>query len=124
VGPTPTTFSAWPLNQRLCYADSSGVNSRNESHPRPAATLAVYCRSCSSPLVQASGWAKTSETHWQVRLWCPECWHEQTVVLDRAQAAYLSLAVEEGFACVLEAFEGLDTIVITEPDTRRHPRPS
>jgi hypothetical protein len=41
------------------------------------------------------------------------------VVLDRAQAAYLSLVVEEGFACALEAFEGLDTILTTEPDTKR-----
>ena len=41
------------------------------------------------------------------------------MVLDRAQAACLSLAVEEGFACVLEAFEGLDTILTTEPGTRR-----
>jgi hypothetical protein len=54
-----------------------------------------------------------------VRLWCPECWREQNVVLDRAEAAYLSLAVEEGFACVLEAFEGLAKILITEPGTRR-----
>jgi hypothetical protein len=72
-----------------------------------------------SPLVQASGWTKDDESHWKVRLWCPECWREQIVVLDGAQAAYLSLAVEEGFACVLEAFEGLDAILTTEPGTRR-----
>lgn len=41
------------------------------------------------------------------------------MVLDRAQASYLSLAVEEGFASVLEAFEGLDAIRTTEPDTKR-----
>lgn len=46
------------------------------------------------------------------------------VVLDRAQAAYLSLAVEEGFASVLEAFEGLDTIVTTEARGRRDLNPS
>jgi hypothetical protein len=90
-----------------------------EDHPRPAAALAVFCRCCSSPLVQASGWAKLDESRWKVRLWCPECWHEQTATLDRAQAAYLSLAVEEGFACVLEAFEGIDSIVTTEPVRRR-----
>jgi hypothetical protein len=79
----------------------------------------VFCRFCSSPLVQASGWTKQDESHWQVRLWCPECWRERTMVLDRAQASYLSLAVEEGFASVLEAFEGLDAIRTTEPDTKR-----
>jgi hypothetical protein len=37
------------------------------------------------------------------------------VVLDPAQASYLSLAVEEGFASVLEALEGLDAILTVEP---------
>jgi hypothetical protein len=46
------------------------------------------------------------------------------VVLDRAQAAYLSLAVEEGFATVLETFEGLETIVTTEPSRKRGRNPS
>jgi len=86
--------------------------------------LAVYCRYCASPLVQAAAWTKQDDSHWKVRLWCPECWREQAVVLDRTQAAYLSLAVEEGFACVLEAFEGLDAIVTTEPPTRKRPKPS
>jgi hypothetical protein len=70
-------------------------------------------------LVQASGWTKEDESHWNVRLWCPECWHEQMVLLDRAQAAYLSLAVEEGFALALEMFEGLDAMVTVEPGTTR-----
>jgi hypothetical protein len=58
------------------------------------------------------------EAHWKVRLWCPECWHDQTLVLDRAQAAYLSLAVEEGFACLLETFEVLDAIPTVQPGLR------
>lgn len=78
----------------------------------------MHCRSCSSPLVQASGWTKENDEHWHVRLWCPECWHEQMAVLDRAQAAYLSVAVEEGFACVLEALEGLDGIPTVAPGDR------
>jgi hypothetical protein len=62
------------------------------------------------------------ESRWKVRLWCPECWHDQLVVLDKAQAAYLSLAVEEGFASVLETLEGLDGILAVEPQRRRgHP---
>jgi hypothetical protein len=58
------------------------------------------------------------DSHWKARLWCPECWHDQMLVLDRAQAAYLSLAVEEGFACLLEAFEGLETMPTAEPGRR------
>jgi hypothetical protein len=100
------------------------VTNRSDNQPRPATALAVYCRHCSSPLVQASGWTKDDESHWKVRLWCPECWSEQNVVLDRAQATYLSLAIEEGFACVIEAFEGLDAIVTAEPDTERRQKPS
>jgi ribosomal protein S27E len=92
------------------------VSSKKDNHPREAAALAVFCRSCSSPLVQASGWVMEDEAHWRVRRWCPECWHDQTLRLDRAQSAYLSLAVEEGFACLLEAFEGLEAIPTIEPD--------
>jgi ribosomal protein S27E len=96
----------------------------SDSHLRPGAALAVFCRNCSSPLVQASGWMQQGEAHWKVRLWCPECWHEQGVLLDRAQAAYLSLAVEEGFASVIEAFEGIDAIVTAEPGAGREKNPS
>jgi hypothetical protein len=99
------------------------VTSNRDNHGRPAGALSLFCRYCASPLVQASGWTKEDERHWNVRLWCPECWQEQRVVLDRAQAAYLSLAIEEGFARVLEAFEGLDTIVTNEPGAKRHPSP-
>lgn len=112
------------LNRRPPPADSCSVTSRSDNQPRPAAALAVFCRYCSSPLVQASDWTKQDQSCWQVRLWCPECWREQMVVLDRAQAAYLSLAVEEGFASVLETFEGLDTIVTTETRGRRDRNPS
>ena len=41
------------------------------------------------------------------------------IVLDRAQAAYLSLAVEEGFAAVLETFEGLNAVLTIEPQRRQ-----
>jgi ribosomal protein S27E len=97
-------------------------NSENDCCPAPA--LAVFCRSCGSPLVQASGWTQAEEAQWKVRLWCPECWHEQSALLNKAQASYLSLAVEEGFACVLQAFEALDAIPTIEPDARRGRRPS
>jgi hypothetical protein len=54
-------------------------------------------------------------------LWCPECWHEHTALLDRPQAACLSLVVEEGFATVLETFERLGGIPTIEPGNRgRH----
>jgi hypothetical protein len=106
------------LNRTATLADSCTVTSTGDNHPRTPAALALYCRSCSSPLVQASGWTKEDEQHWKVRLWCPECWHDQTVVLDKAQASYLSVAVEEGFASALESLEGLDAIRTIEPRRR------
>ncbi|MCE5255048.1 MAG: hypothetical protein LLG45_12745 [Actinomycetia bacterium] len=63
----------------------------------------IFCRVCSSPLVQASDWRPEEETVWYVRLWCPECGFEQAAILDRPQSTYLSLAIEEGFAQMLEA---------------------
>jgi hypothetical protein len=104
-------------------ADKPPVTSAADNHPRPAAALALYCRSCSSPLLQASGWTKEDDSHWQVRLWCPECWRDQMAILDRAQAAYLSLAVEEGFASLLESLEGLDGILTVEPRRTQGRRP-
>ena len=74
--------------------------------------------------MQAAEWTKEDESRWRVRLWCPECWHDQVAVLDRAQATYLSLAVEEGFASILETFEGLDAIVTTDPRSGRRRNPS
>lgn len=99
------------------------MTNTGDSFPQPAAALTLYCRSCSSPLVQASGWTKEDDDHWRVRLWCPECWHDEAAVIDKPQAAFLSVAVEEGFACILDALEGLDSIPTVEPgDPRRRRR--
>ena len=65
----------------------------------------IFCRSCTSPLVQASDWEQDERSSWHVRLWCPECGFDSHVVLDKAQASYLSLAIEAGFAQMLEALE-------------------
>jgi hypothetical protein len=41
-------------------------------------------------------------------------------LIDKPRAAFISVAVEEGFACVLDALEGLDSIPTVEPgDPRR-----
>jgi len=45
-----------------------------------------------------------------VRLWCPECGLERTALLDRPQVAYLSLAIEEGFALMLEGLAESDAL--------------
>jgi hypothetical protein len=64
----------------------------------------IFCRSCASPLVQATDWEQDDEPDlWGVRLWCPDCGFEQAAVLDRAQLTYLSFAVEEGFGWMLDA---------------------
>jgi len=70
----------------------------------------VFCRQCGSPLVQAVEWEREDETSWSVMLWCPECGHEQAAALGRPQLLYLSLAIEEGFVCILEALSELDCI--------------
>lgn len=76
---------------------------------RPA-TPNIFCRACASPLVQAVDWEQEEESHWTVRLWCPECDFEQTATLDRPQLLYLSLAIEEGFGWVLDALSELSDI--------------
>jgi ribosomal protein S27E len=100
------------------------VTNSFDNDPRSAAALAVFCRRCSSPLVQASGWTKAEGSNWRVQLWCPECWHERKVILDRAQASYLSLAVEEGFACLLETFGDIDEMPTTDAGTKYRENPN
>ena len=68
----------------------------------------ILCKSCASPLVQASDWTRVDKAHWRVRLWCPECGHDLTAVLDQAQVSYLSFTIEEGFAVMLEALAEFD----------------
>lgn len=89
----------------------------NSPNPQPK-TFYVSCRSCSSPLMQATDWARQDEGAWSARLWCPECWHERRVVLDREQAIIMSLVVEEGIACLLEDLVDLENLPTVEPGQR------
>jgi len=81
-------------------------NGTNSETPRTLVPQ-IFCRSCASPLVQAADWSQEDESRWKVRLWCPECGFEQTAILDRPQVTHLSFAIEEGFACLLEALTEL-----------------
>ena len=83
------------------------MNEVNNTMPDVAPN--IFCRSCASPLVQARDWEPEDETMWSVRLWCPDCDFEQMAVLDKAQLLYLTLAVEEGFAWMLDALSQLNT---------------
>ena len=80
----------------------------------PTTASQIFCKSCGSPLVQASDWARVDEAHWSMRLWCPECSHEVTAILDQAQASYLSLAIEEGFALMLETLAELGSEAVDQ----------
>ena len=82
---------------------------------RRIANPSIYCRSCKSPLVQAIEWEQKQDSAWDIKLWCPECGSEQAATLDRPQLIYLSLAIEEGFAWVLEALAELSDMT-TCPD--------
>jgi hypothetical protein len=77
----------------------------------------IFCRSCASPLVQATDWEQEEESLWGVRLWCPDCGFEQAAVLERAQLLYLSLAVEEGFAWMLDALAQLNAVTLAPADS-------
>jgi hypothetical protein len=76
----------------------------------------IFCRSCASPLVQAVDWEQEGDSQWGVRLWCPECGFEQAAVLDRPQLTYLALAIEEGFARMLDALAQINAIALTSAD--------
>lgn len=90
---------------------SNGPNSEASRNVVPQ----IFCRSCASHLVQASDWEREDKSQWNVRLWCPECGFEQAALLGLPQVTYLSLAIEEGFACVLEALAEFETLVKLHP---------
>lgn len=98
--------------------DASAVDitdMRDNMHDNQARAFApnIFCRSCASPLVQADSWEQEEDLSWGVRLWCPECGFEQAAVLDKPQLLYLSMAVEEGFAWILEALAQLNSLTVT-----------
>jgi hypothetical protein len=84
-------------------------NSADSERPRIVIPQ-IFCHSCASPLVQATDWARADGSGWKVLLWCPECGFEQAAVLNQPQLSYLSLAIEAGFACLLEALAELDRL--------------
>ena len=86
------------------------MNAEGNSPLARLVTPNVFCRRCASPLVQALDWEHEDETSWSIVLWCPDCGHEQAAVLSRPQLLYLSMAIEEGFACILEALTELQSI--------------
>jgi hypothetical protein len=80
-----------------------------------AVTPHIFCKACASPLVQASDWSQEDAANWHVRIWCPECGFEHEAILGRSEVAYLSFAIEGGFAHVLEALAELQDM----PETSR-----
>jgi hypothetical protein len=106
-----TTQNRSPDRGRPAGAERPGiVNNRSDSEASRTVAPQIFCRSCASPLVQAADWDREDRTRWIVRLWCPECGFEQMALLDHPQVIYLSLAVEEGFACMLEALAEFETL--------------
>jgi len=100
----------YPLNLKALTVDMTHMeNSMNEHTSRTVAPN-MFCRSCASPLVQATGWQQESDDVWGVILWCPECGFEQAAILDRSQLLYLSMAIEEGFAWMLEALAEFNAV--------------
>jgi hypothetical protein len=95
------------LNPSAFVVDMSGMREGIDKHRSRITAPNIFCRSCASPLVQATEWEQEDDSLWSVRLWCPECGFEQAASLDRPQLLYLSLAVEEGFGWMLQALAEL-----------------
>lgn len=79
-----------------------------------AVTPQIFCKACASPLVQATDWTQEDTVNWHVRIWCPECGFEHEAILGRSEVAYLSFAIEGGFAYVLEALGELQDMPETD----------
>ncbi len=98
------------LNPSLESVDMAHMTDGTDKRMRRPIAANIFCRACGSPLVQAADWEQEEESHWSMRLWCPECGFEQAATLDRPQLLYLSLAIEEGFGWMLRALSELNAI--------------
>ena len=106
----------YPLNPGAFPVDITAMKDGMDKDISHTRAPNIFCRSCTSPLVQATDWEEEDGSLWGVRLWCPDCGFEQAAVLDRAQLLYLSLAVEEGFAWMLGALAQLNSTSLAPPD--------
>jgi hypothetical protein len=88
-------------------------DSSKDRDPRPFVPQ-IFCRACCSPLIQFSDWNKIDGRNWHVRLWCPECGYEREADLEQPHVSFLSLAIEEGFALVLESLAQLESGAFTK----------
>jgi hypothetical protein len=91
------------LNPNPPMVDKDSMTDSIDSNAPRTFMPTLFCRECNSPLIQATDWQLEEESLWYVRLWCPECGFDQPAVLGHAQSTYLSMAIEEGFAQMLEA---------------------
>jgi hypothetical protein len=69
----------------------------------------IYCRACCSPLIQFTDWTRIDGQNWHVRLRCPECGDEREADLEQPHVRFLSIAIEEGFALMLESLVQLES---------------
>ena len=112
------TLCSWPHSVNLDRGLYISVSSSGRSDTHDRLVPRLFCRACASPLVQVTAWEQETRSAWKVRIVCPECGSEHLALLDHRQLVYLSLAVEEGFAFMLEALAEIQDLVDTPPDGR------
>ena len=68
----------------------------------------LFCRGCSSPLVQAVEWTRLNEDHWSVLVRCPECFGSCEIVMDEDRAHEFMLETDEAVRSLLETAQSLE----------------
>lgn len=58
------------------------------------------CPACTSMLVQPQGWEEADDGRWSVSLVCPDCWHEDEVLLDQDGVDRYDEVLDEGARAV------------------------
>ena len=68
----------------------------------------LFCRKCSSPLIQAVEWTRLNEDHRSVLVRCPECFGSCEIVMDENRAHEFLLEAEEAIRSLREAAQSLE----------------
>jgi hypothetical protein len=100
-------------------ATLSGESGHRESGPAAAPDLEPnICPVCRSSLVYPTDWQRTGSSTWELKLRCPNCETQRTLVLDREGVEHFNKVLYEGSEALARQAEQLTRLHFEEEAER------